>query len=117
MLSSVEKPKDLRCTRCGEKKDIQAIGMVVTVSEGRKQRFKCQECGTSFYFTPRKKRRPKAKVEPPRAQAKKKAEPVAKKKVDKQVDKQERSLREAVEQRIEEAVTAITSLAPSEAGE
>lgn len=53
--AKIEKPEGLRCPKCKEKKDIQAIGMVVTVSEGRKQRFKCQECGTSFYFTPRKK--------------------------------------------------------------
>jgi len=50
-----EKPIGVKCTKCGSK-DIQAIGTVITVSEGRKQRFKCQQCGTSFYFVPVKKR-------------------------------------------------------------
>jgi len=37
----------MRCPRC-KSKHIVKIGTIVT-RKGKKQRFKCQKCGTTFY--------------------------------------------------------------------
>jgi transposase-like protein len=39
----------MKCPRCGSD-HISKHGIKITVSQGRKQRYQCQECGHTFYY-------------------------------------------------------------------
>ena len=45
---SKRKKQDLRCSRCGSSR-VHKYGVVPTVKHGKKQRYRCYECGHTFY--------------------------------------------------------------------